>query len=61
MKVFTAVPEGGLSDDKDRATRCPLFLFFFFFFSQNVLTAEGRRTKRRKWKGKLKKERSGNS
>lgn len=58
MKVFTAVPEGGLPNDKGRATRCPWFLFFF---RQNVLTAEGRRTKRRKWKGKLKKERSGNS
>lgn len=28
----------------------------FPFFSQNVLAAEGRRTKRRKWKCKLKKE-----
>lgn len=27
-----------------------------FFFTQNVQTAEGRRTKRRKWKCKLKRE-----
>lgn len=60
MKVFTAVPEGGLPDDKGRATQCLLFLFFFFS-SQNALIAEGMRTKRRKWKEKLKKKRSGNS